>query len=53
LFAEDRLGSLTPGKLADVVVLDADVAAIPSGELASVEVAMTFLGGRLVHGDAP
>ncbi len=50
LFLEDRLGSLEPGKLADVVVLDADPSRVPPDDLASVEVRMTFLDGVLVHG---
>ena len=49
LFLEDRLGSLEPGKLADVVVLDRDVSAVAPDELASVGVDMTFLGGRPVY----
>jgi predicted amidohydrolase YtcJ len=53
LFLEDLIGSLVPGKLADVAVLDADLATTPAQELASVDVAMTFLGGHLVHGDMP
>jgi predicted amidohydrolase YtcJ len=48
LFLEDRIGSLEPGKLADVVVLDRDVSQVPASELASVGVRMTFLGGTAV-----
>jgi predicted amidohydrolase YtcJ len=41
-------GSLTPGKLADIVVLDRDPLDIPSEELKSVATDMTILGGRVV-----
>ncbi|MFF0312478.1 amidohydrolase [Streptosporangium sp. NPDC004379] len=46
---EDRIGSLSPGKLADVVVLDADVEALPAGELAGVGAWLTLLDGRVAH----
>jgi predicted amidohydrolase YtcJ len=34
-------------------VLDADVTTLGPDDLASVEVLLTFLGGRLVHGEEP
>jgi predicted amidohydrolase YtcJ len=46
---EDRIGSLTPGKLADVVVLDADVAGLPADGLAGVDAWLTMLDGKIVH----
>lgn len=49
LFLEDRIGSLEPGKLADVVVLDADLAQAEPGELSSIRVRTTFLGGTRVY----
>ena len=42
------LGSITPGKLADVVVLDRDPFALDPLEIAGVQVAMTVLNGEVV-----
>ncbi|MDR2946105.1 MAG: amidohydrolase [Candidatus Adiutrix sp.] len=47
-FGEARKGSLTPGKLADFVVLDRDLMACPESEIKAVKALMTFLGGALV-----
>jgi hypothetical protein len=41
-------GSLEPGKLADMIVLDRDPRTVPVNELADVKVDHVFLGGRLV-----
>jgi predicted amidohydrolase YtcJ len=48
-FNEQSLGSLTPGKLADLVVLDRDVFTIPANEIASAHVATTIVGGKVVY----
>jgi len=45
---EHRRGSLTPGKLADLVVLDRDP--VTEGPIESVRVLATLLGGACVHG---
>ena len=45
---EDRQGSITPGKLADLVVLDRDPLAIPPDELDRVRPTATMLGGEWV-----
>ena len=42
-------GSLVPGKLADLIVLDRDVFAIDPYEIAGTEVLLTLLGGNEVH----
>jgi predicted amidohydrolase YtcJ len=47
-FRENELGSLTPGKFADVVVLDSDLFSISSEKLKDVAVTHTILGGKLV-----
>ena len=47
-FAENRLGTLEPGKLADVVILDRDPLTIPPDELGRVGVVHTIVGGRVV-----
>ncbi|MFO7866293.1 MAG: amidohydrolase [Candidatus Aminicenantes bacterium] len=48
-FAEDTKGSITPGKLADLVVLDQDVFSVPPGDIRSVNVVMTMCGGEVVY----
>ena len=45
-FAEGELGTLSPGKWADLVVLSGDPARTPWGEL---EVDLTFLGGEAIY----
>lgn len=47
---EERIkGSIAPGKLADLVVLDRDLFAVRPEEIKEVQVVMTLLGGRVVH----
>ena len=46
-FAEDRKGSITPGKLADITVLSADILEIPEAEIPDVEAEMTIVGGEI------
>ena len=45
---EDRQGSIAPGKLADLAVLDRDPLAIPPEELDQVKPTATMLGGAWV-----
>jgi predicted amidohydrolase YtcJ len=47
---DDRLGSLSPGKLADLVVLSQDIFACDPMDIAKTEVDATMIGGRLVYG---
>ncbi|APE25760.1 MULTISPECIES: amidohydrolase [Streptomyces] len=44
-------GSLLPGHLADLVVLDRDILAAPPEEIAEARVERTYVGGALVFGD--
>ncbi len=46
-FDEDILGSIAPGKLADLVILSANPMAISTGELPGIEVVMTMVGGKV------
>jgi predicted amidohydrolase YtcJ len=46
---EDVLGSIAPGKLADLVVLDQDIFEIEPVEIASVKPTMTIFDGRVVY----
>lgn len=47
--AEERKGSLTPGKLADLVILSGDLFAIPPRAILDVRPVVTMVGGRVVH----
>lgn len=49
-FQEDQKGSITPGKLADFVVLSDDIFHIPPSQIKNVKVEATYVGGRLVYG---
>ncbi|MGV0740903.1 amidohydrolase [Mycolicibacterium sp. XJ870] len=49
LFADNVLGSIEPGKYADLVVLSADPRAVPAETIADLEVQATFLAGRQVY----
>ncbi len=46
-FAEDKLGSLQTGKLADLVLLDRDLTRIPAYEIRNAKVRMTIAGGEI------
>ena len=48
---EDRLGSIEIGKLADLVVLDADFLAVPDDEIDDIAAPLTFVGGLVVDDD--
>jgi predicted amidohydrolase YtcJ len=48
-FEEDIKGSLTPGKLADIVVLSRDIMTIPESEIPGAKVVYTILGGRIAY----
>jgi predicted amidohydrolase YtcJ len=47
---EGHQGSLTPGKLADLVVLAQNPFTLPAEQLAGADVAATLVGGEMVHG---
>jgi predicted amidohydrolase YtcJ len=46
-FEEQHKGSLSPGKLADLVVLAADPRAVDPAEIEDIPVEMTVVGGRV------
>jgi len=48
-FQESMLGSLTPGKYADFVVLDKDIMRVPDTEILSARVISTWIGGKRVY----
>lgn len=47
IFAEDELGAIAPGMLADLVVLSEDPRTVPLEQLSRIHVAMVFVGGSL------
>ena len=48
-FQESIMGSLTPGKLADFVVLDRDIMTVPESEILGTAVVSTWVGGVAVY----
>jgi predicted amidohydrolase YtcJ len=48
-FQESMLGSLTPGKLADFVVLDQDIMRVAPEEILGTHVIATYLSGTAVY----
>ncbi len=50
---EANKGSLAPGKLADFVIIDRDLFAIPPAQLKDAKVLLTVVGGRIVYAAAP
>ena len=50
-FEEELKGSIEPGKLADLVVLDGDPLTCPEDEIKDLPVVATVLGGRVTHSD--
>ena len=49
-FEEDRKGTITVGKLADLVIVSDDPRAVPIADLPAVKVVMTMIGGRVEYG---
>jgi predicted amidohydrolase YtcJ len=52
LFQEANLGSLTPGKYADLLVLDRDYLTVRSDEIKDIKPVLTMVGGKIVYGSA-
>jgi predicted amidohydrolase YtcJ len=50
---EANKGSLTAGKLADLVIIDRDLFAIPPVQIKDAKVLLTMVGGRITHVVAP
>ena len=48
-FQEDVLGSLTPGKYADFVVLDQDIMRVAPESVLATKVLATYVGGKAVY----
>jgi predicted amidohydrolase YtcJ len=48
-FAETERGSIEPGKLADLVVIDRDYLTCPEDQIRSIQPVMTILDGRIAY----
>ncbi|MCH8315544.1 MAG: amidohydrolase [Planctomycetes bacterium] len=48
-FEDDLKGTLTPGKLADIVVLSQDILSIAEDEIPHTNVQMTIVGGKIAY----
>ena len=51
-FAETIRGSIEPGKLADMVVIDGDYLACPEDQIKDIQPAMVIMDGKIVEGVA-
>ena len=49
LFLEDKIGSIEPGKEADIAVWDKDMYTIPAAELRDLKCEMTIYNGEVVY----
>ena len=47
-FAEDRLGSLEPGKRADFLIVDQDMMLATPAQIRNMKVLQTWIGGKPV-----
>jgi len=47
-FEEQRIGSLAPGKQADVTVLSHDILTVPDDQILSTDVVYTIVGGKVM-----
>jgi predicted amidohydrolase YtcJ len=49
VFAEQRWGTLAPGREADVIVIDRNLFTMPAESLATARVTITIVGGKIVY----
>ncbi|MGE0442876.1 MAG: amidohydrolase [Gemmatimonadales bacterium] len=52
-FEEGKRGSITPGKWADLTILDQDILTIPEADILKTRTVMTVIGGEVVHSLLP
>ena len=53
LMQEGNLGSLAPGKYADLLVLDRDYLSVPASEIKQIKPQLTMVGAKIVHRSEP
>ena len=46
---ENELGSIQPGKLADLVVMDRDYLTVPADQIKEIKPLMTMIGGKVAY----
>jgi len=51
VFLDDKIGSLEPGKLADLIVVDRDLLTCPVDDIKDAKVLTTYVGGKRVSGE--
>ncbi|KKN35797.1 hypothetical protein LCGC14_0780110 [marine sediment metagenome] len=51
-FDENNLGSIEPGKLADMVILGEDILTIPTERIIDIPIDMTIIDGRIIYNRA-
>jgi predicted amidohydrolase YtcJ len=49
LFQDNNIGSLAPGKYADLLVLDRDYLTVPASEIKDIKPLLTMVGGKVVY----
>ena len=49
VFQDGNIGSLTPGRYADLVVLDRDYLTVPADDIKDLKPLMTMVGGKVVY----
>jgi Predicted metal-dependent hydrolase with the TIM-barrel fold len=52
-FADTTRGSLAPGKLADLVVIDRDYLTIPEDEIRHIQPVLTIIDGKIAYNRLP
>ena len=49
VFQENNMGSIQPGKLADLVAIDRDYLTVPADQIKDIKAVLTMVGGRVVY----
>ena len=52
LFLEDKVGSIEPGKQADIAVWDRDIYSVPASDIKNMKCEMTIFSGQIVYKSA-